>query len=281
MSAKPQSAIIVVDGSLPMREWIDEIQQALEELGKAMPIEVILARSSSFEGVPKERLQSLSQRDFVGGSDNAPALMHALDLARTMPGKVALLWLHGPQPFEFADTAGLAQLFQRSASAPALQTISLVPGPNRLIEKLYSQTSIQTHGRCMDAQDLRAILRRSLQLDPVSHWSYVRSATAPLDAAAIKVWDHLARMAVFEKVMAGCRIENEFAALGAIAVKHQIVTPVSGAVVLETQQQYDKAGLQPGDPNASPQIPLGTPEPSRVVLLLIGLTLLLLQRRRV
>jgi hypothetical protein len=30
-----------------------------------------------------------------------------------------------------------------------------------------------------------------------------------------------------------------------VAVAHQIVTPVSGAVVLETQQQYDAAGLSP------------------------------------
>jgi hypothetical protein len=31
----------------------------------------------------------------------------------------------------------------------------------------------------------------------------------------------------------------------AVAVAHRLVTPVSGAVVLETQSQYDAAGLKP------------------------------------
>ena len=33
----------------------------------------------------------------------------------------------------------------------------------------------------------------------------------------------------------------------ALAMKYQLVTPISGAVVLETQAQYDAAGLQPVD----------------------------------
>ena len=40
-----------------------------------------------------------------------------------------------------------------------------------------------------------------------------------------------------------------------IAVRHQLVTPVSGAVVLESQQQYDAAGLRPAAPHEVPTIP--------------------------
>ena len=54
-----------------------------------------------------------------------------------------------------------------------------------------------------------------------------------------------------------------------MATLYQPVTPVSGAVVLETQQQYAKAGLQPVDAATVPAIP----EPSTWVLL--GLALLL------
>ena len=41
----------------------------------------------------------------------------------------------------------------------------------------------------------------------------------------------------------------------ALAVKHQVVTPVSGAVVLETQQQYYAHGLSPVDPASVPSVP--------------------------
>ena len=52
-----------------------------------------------------------------------------------------------------------------------------------------------------------------------------------------------------------------------IANAHQIVTPVSGAVVLENQRQYDEAGLEQGDIADSPMI---TPEPETWALLIAG-----------
>ena len=48
-----------------------------------------------------------------------------------------------------------------------------------------------------------------------------------------------------------------------LAARYQLVTPVSGAVVLETQAQYQQAGLQPVPPESVPTVP----EPSATVLL--------------
>ena len=59
-----------------------------------------------------------------------------------------------------------------------------------------------------------------------------------------------------------------------IAVKHQLVTPVSGAVVLENREQYERNNLQPVDPETVPTIP----EPASV--LLFGIGALFLHRRR-
>ncbi len=53
----------------------------------------------------------------------------------------------------------------------------------------------------------------------------------------------------------------------ALAVKHQLVTPVSGAVVLETKAQYDAHGLHPVDPATVPTVP----ETGSVAVLLIAL----------
>lgn len=56
----------------------------------------------------------------------------------------------------------------------------------------------------------------------------------------------------------------------ALAVSHQLVTPVSGAVVLETQAQYDAAGLTPV---------AAVPLPAAVWMALLTLPLLWLARR--
>ena len=51
-----------------------------------------------------------------------------------------------------------------------------------------------------------------------------------------------------------------------LVVQLQLVTPVSGAVVLETQEQYDRHGLKPVDPATVPVVP----EPGTAALLLLG-----------
>ncbi|MEI6196927.1 MAG: PEP-CTERM sorting domain-containing protein, partial [Verrucomicrobiota bacterium] len=51
-----------------------------------------------------------------------------------------------------------------------------------------------------------------------------------------------------------------------LAAGHQLVTPFSGAVVLETKQQYEQNNLTPVDPQSVPVVP----EPSTWVLLIVG-----------
>ena len=55
-----------------------------------------------------------------------------------------------------------------------------------------------------------------------------------------------------------------------LAARYQLVTPVSGAVVLETREQYEEAGLRPVEPGSVPTIP----EPEIVLLLLVAGALL-------
>jgi hypothetical protein len=54
---------------------------------------------------------------------------------------------------------------------------------------------------------------------------------------------------------------------------------VSGAVVLETMEQFERHGLTPVDAVAAPQIP-GVPEPSTALLMMIAGVASLMRRRR-
>ena len=55
-----------------------------------------------------------------------------------------------------------------------------------------------------------------------------------------------------------------------LASSYKIVTPLTGAVVLETQEQYRRAGLEPVNPGTVPTIP----EPEEWLLMLSALLIL-------
>jgi len=57
----------------------------------------------------------------------------------------------------------------------------------------------------------------------------------------------------------------------ALAAKYQLVTPVSGAVVLETKQQYDESRLTPVSQATVPTVP----EPHEWALILIACAVLI------
>ena len=86
-------------------------------------------------------------------------------------------------------------------------------------------------------------------------------------AGAVKAADrHVARLWGREEIERLRAIPTQWLDAEKLAVQLQLVTPVSGAVVLETQEQYDRHGLKPVDPATVPVVP----EPGTVALLLMG-----------
>ena len=91
--------------------------------------------------------------------------------------------------------------------------------------------------------------------------------------------DHLARLwanqQIGEHLRAGSKDRESLIAL---AQEYQLVTPISGAVVLETAAQYEAAGLNPVKVQSVPTIP----EPETwllIVVVLLALVILLAKRR--
>lgn len=73
--------------------------------------------------------------------------------------------------------------------------------------------------------------------------------------------------------------KNASGAATVIAAAYGIVTPLSGAVVLETAQQYQQAGLAPADPLNQDSVPT-IPEPETYAMVGIsGLLLLWIWKR--
>ena len=274
----PKSLVVVVDTSLALRPRAGDISRAIATLAEKAPVTVLACADSGWEEIPWEKsAQEWSGATFLGGRNNAPALEQALNRARSSGG--AVVWLHGPQPYEFEKHTGLEQIMERSVTPPVLHACALVRGPNRLLERLHRHRALQPSGRCANETELLSHMRRITGQTARRRLEIARQEAQP---AGERVWDHLARLGVFQEVLAASQGPlPDPAPMSLLAASYQLVTPLSGAVVLETEEQYKRAGLEPVDPNSTPQIPrIIVPEPSRLLLLFLACSLMLCRRRR-
>ena len=154
--------------------------------------------------------------------------------------------------------------------------------PRRLIfEKLgKSLPTIETRIP-VSGDALNDILQSIAAPGNTTEWEWSRVAKAPDEG--VQVWDQLARWKTWNEVLKTYRAEKEIDdRLAVLAAKYQLVTPSSGAVVLERAEQYQRFGLKQADKN-TPSIPTGVPEPSAVfvtVLLMLIVCIHLYNRRR-
>ncbi|MBL9130407.1 MAG: PEP-CTERM sorting domain-containing protein [Verrucomicrobiaceae bacterium] len=268
--------VVVIDTSAKLAPHAAKLRAALEKLPPGMLQALFISTDRDMREV---KPGDLDEKLFRGGRDAVPALKAALKRARQAGGDATVLWLHGPQPTDMAGKESIEQLLERDATPPSIHAISLVSGRNKLLEDIYDTTALRGGPRWDGSEaGLMAILQ-NIHSSTTPARRYTRADEVPTEG--VKVWEQLARHAVFTEVMAAFQGRDRVPeAQAKRAAQHQLVTPYSGAVVLETQAQYDRAGLKPVDASTTPEIPAGAPEPSRVLLMLLGVAALLMRRRR-
>lgn len=260
--------VVVIDGSSSMEYDSALIAHVLTERHGKGGMEIIIADDSALEADP----ETLREYRFTGGRDNQAALRKAVSIAKEGENG-AVVWLHGPQAVELAKSESLLQLLERGTHRPVIHDVEIVAGPNRLAEKL-GKAGVLARGPTLFDQEaeLGAFLDdlRDGGSSDASEWERHGDGVV---MEGKKVWDHLARMWAMEYS------ESAKPDRAKVAAKYQLVTPVSGAVVLETMQQFKDHGLEPVDANAAPSIP-GVPEPSTGMLVMLAATAALMRRRR-
>jgi hypothetical protein len=275
--------ILVIDGAQGMGAFYQGIGAALARLPSGIDFALLVARDGCEEVIPLQKGTAdlygrVARRKFqgVGGHDNVPALIRAWELAAQAKAGV-IVWVHGPQPMLLDSAEELRQRFERSANPPLLLDIQTQPGPNRVLEKLDG------------LKPVRSVLRLGKIGDDLGRlfnaWSgqagaleYVRERVAPAAPEdrpqGAETSMHLARLWAAEEVSRLCEARHYTNAMQ-LAARYQLVTPISGAVVLETQAQYERAGLQPAPSETVPIIP----EPSAGLLVLLGLLFMVARTR--
>lgn len=265
----PTRVVVVIDGSRSMRGRRGRLEDAVRAVDAALDPRFVIA---SEDGAPEVldrdgALAALDRHDFEGGVDNLPALELAWDAAfdATSAGGGAargmVLWLHGMQPVQFGGLDGLLQRYRRGRDAPALRAIAMTPGTNRLQDALIGAREVGY--RALAVSDPVAFVGGLHQ--PRRVWSRRFAVTDAPPADAPEVTSHLARLEVLDRVLrGGADREDE---LRDLAARYRLVTPLTGAVVLEREEQYDRHGL---DPTASPRAVPTVPEPGEWALIVLG-----------
>jgi len=288
----PQRLIILLDGSVGMRDFYPEIAEVLPNLPEGTEVAILAAKDGVVEVGPqfskwnKDLYSTLAQRvrrfQAAGGQDNMAALMRAWDLAAESPNG-AVLWIHGPQPVLVDPPDAIEQRLLWSAGSfakakPRLYHLQTKPGPHRILEKLDGVDLLRPVCRTAGVQaDLLRLFEqwkgKSDQYEPV----YDRVAAIDEADGGKEGSKHIVRLWAFNEIRrlkAASKVKEAIALAGT----YQLVTPVSGAVVLETMAQFTAAGLTPVDAASVPMVP----EPKGILAIgLLLVAVVMAYRRRV
>jgi hypothetical protein len=278
--AAPARLAVVVDGSRSMNAHLPAVISALKALPDGLEfglwfagdrVEDLTPFTAASETSRARAVAALEKAERVGGRDNAGAIAAAWDALASTPDS-AILWLHGPQPVDLGGLDGLRQRWERRPDNPVLLAQQFGPGPDLVMASLATIPAARRIDRTgQPAADIARLL--DLWTGRARQIALERERLPTPPAADAPTTSHIARLWAFDEVRRRAAAAGDEARRQAIelAVRYQLVTPVSGAVVLETQAQYDQAGLKPVDPHSVPIVP----EPETWMLIGVCLVVLL------
>ena len=274
--AAPKRVVFVIDSSAKMKDSLNSIANSLKYLPKTCSFSVIQAGddvvklTSMQAAVPSainDAQRKVSDMKCIGGIDNRATLLEACQTASGRDGIV--LWIHGPQPFS-GDTY-TDQILQRCERLPGsinIISVTAIEGRNGFLVDTEKTGAVNVLPRIGALeQDLRQLFSSWGSRDGTLSISRERVHLGNVGNAR-RGSSHICRLWAKDEVARICKSGGKTAAKASeLASRYQLVTPVSGAVVLETQEQYEQAGLKPVDPA---DVPTVVPEPSTWLTLAAG-----------
>lgn len=259
----PKTLAIVVDSSLKVGEVREEVAAALGKLPEGCRFTLISAGDQVTELIPLQPVTDQSRRAaseqiekmrFVGGINNTRALLKAHDIAGS---DGAIIWIHGPQPFSpDARTKRLQSLYRGNPNDAPFYAVVAADGRNSILADL-EQTGVV---KIQNLDELEQLFGRMGGEE--KQLVAVRERVPLGQAVGTRVSRQLAMLWARDEVIKLCREGRTDQAIG-FGSRYRIVTPVTGAVVLETDRQYKENGLEP------PKV-MATPEPSTWLALAVG-----------
>lgn len=278
---QPSNLTILVDGSAANRAAAEGLMKALGAVPAGLPVGLLIAsdeprsvRAEPWSNAQRARFeQAIRDSTFAGGQDNLGALAAALEGASGRDS--VLFWIHGPQPVDFAGSrARLDQLLERPTDLPRLIRYQAVPGRQFAIPG--NPWFEAARDRPPSGDPARDLVTLFTELGGGAGWSVSRAEGGAATGSPSSI--HIARLWAAERIAAVADAQgNERSEAIELAYRLNIVTPVSGAVVLETDAEYKTNGLAVPGAGDVPTVP--EPETWALLAIVLGLFAWLYRRR--
>ena len=277
-----QRICFVVDGSEGMRPHFSAIANAAVQAGTGRDVRFLLVGDqthdlssqlkSSGRSTSRKLVSQMKKLAGRGGYDNVPAILQACQDQR-FAENVAIVWLHSAVPIELSPISDLWTNDQELAELQIFD-IQVGRGPNRVAEHFESQVMRPRVWQAGTLTEQMSELVNELAVGTTRwkrEYSAITDAVVEPSATSTAAQTHLVELFASHDVQQRLNQAYEQNRDEAIRVAetHHIVTPVTGAVVLETDQQFEEAGLTPVD--ADDKSAIITPEPSTFTLGLFAL----------
>ena len=276
----PVDLTVAIDTTADVQGWVLSHSDWLAELEKRLPPGSTVRYADTRLPQPTETTQLADVRKwrYAGGVDGAPALAA---LGKRAAKSSAILWIHGPMPEEATDLHPLHLIWQEE-NALRLLGVLVKPGPDPVMDGLANYKTVWVKDGATpenvvrtaatpNPTDAQAISEIPLGGRWPAKWSLPAVARIDWssDSGGANMWLLYDWSRVMKDWYAGQRTDD----LARYAASRRLVTPISGAVVLESLEQYKQNGLDPNkapdDPN--PQVSSLAPEPSALALVLLAL----------
>ena len=266
--------VLVVDTSAAVGEWADAIAHAIRTIPAELDVKLVFATpdDSNFVVSGVDAIATkVASATFAGGADNTTALLKGWDLAAESPGNNVIVWIHSPQRLHLYPVEELRRRWESRPYGPVLYSVRTASGSDEVEKRLDGINEVKSVPRVNYlTTDLKKLLARLTSKEMTLEFvrTSTRVAQPPLPEEAIESSDHLARLWANDEVarILSARDESLVQPAISLAAQYQLVTPVSGAVVLETAQQYAQSDLTPVNPGTVPTIP----EPEVIVLMVVA-----------
>lgn len=259
-AAAPSSGlVVVVDGSGPMARGAGWIADALERVEPTLDLAVVFAGdraelltsgglAPALPARVREAAARLRSTVCIGGRDNAAALTLAVDLVRDRPD-ARILWVHAPQALALAGSDDLRIALELADEPPRIVSIATAARFDAVrtqLERARVDVDERIDANVGDAlllalREARSTDAQSRRVLGVADEESRRSGLALQRGG--EVWTRLATYDRITHLLARGTAE----AIGTaqtLSATARLVTPVSGAIVLETDDQYTDFGME-------------------------------------
>jgi hypothetical protein len=250
--------VLVVDTSASMTELRNQIRSALNVLPSDMDVQLVTAdadwhRDSDnafvVSGGVAQISSFLSETTFAGGADNAPALAKAWDLAEATPGNNAIVWIHSPQRTTLTPLEPLVNRMNTDYFGPSLYSVQTSAGSDDIVTRLDGINQVKSVVRLSSLQiDLERLFQQlSGKVPTLEFVRSVRHQQADPALDGVETSNELSQLWANDEVarIMGARDESLKEAATILALRYKLVTPTSGAVILDTPKQLDSSDLEP------------------------------------